>query len=152
MHVIDPNANMIAFGDWWNLHWTIDEDGLLTISGTGAMDDFEMHNHRAAWHLYSSDIKRVVIEEGVTSIGAFAFEFCGKFTEISIPNTVTAIGDSALNACSALTEIHLPASVITIGESAFMDNWYLEAIHVDADNPVYSSIDGVLFSKDKRQQ
>ncbi len=149
VHVIDPNADMIAYGDWLNLHWTLDKEGLLTISGTGTMDDFEMHNHRAAWHLYSSDIKRVVIENGVTSIGAFAFEFCGKFTEISIPDTVTVIGEDALNACSSLTEIHVPAGVTVIGEHAFMDNWYLEAIDVDADNPVYSSIDGVLFSKDQ---
>ena len=150
VHVIDPNADMIAYGDWLNLHWTLDKEGLLTISGTGAMDDFELHNDRAAWHLYSSQIKRVVIEAGVTSIGANAFEFCGKFTEISIPDTVTVIGNYAMNACSSLTEIHVPASVTAIGEGAFMDNWYLEAIHVDADNPVYRSIGGVLFSKDQR--
>lgn len=150
VHVIDPNADMIAYGDWLNLHWTLDKEGLLTISGTGAMDDFELHNDRAAWHLYSSQIKRVVIEAGVTSIGANAFEFCGKFTEISIPDTVTVIGNYAMNACSSLTEIHVPASVTAIGEGAFMDNWYLEAIHVDADNPVYRSISGVLFSKDQR--
>lgn len=150
VHVIDPNADMVAHGDRFNLHWTLDKDGLLTISGTGAMDDFELLDDRAAWHLYSSQIKRVVIVEGVTDIGANAFEFCGKFTEISIPNTVTVIGDNALNGCSSLTEIHVPASVTAIGERAFMDNGYLQAIHVDADNPVYSSLDGVLFSKDQR--
>ena len=102
-----------------NLTWTLDDDGTLTISGTGAMDDFH-HSTGAPWY-YADPITRVVIEDGVTYIGSFAFKNCFTMTDISIPDSVTAIGNSAFQNCSGLTSINLPDSITDIGFSAFSE-------------------------------
>ena len=90
----------------------------LIISGTGEMADYIYLNTRP-WHNYSENIKTIVIENGVTSIGECAFCECNGLTSISIPASVTSIGPSAFEGCSALTSIEIPASVTSIGHYAF---------------------------------
>ena len=90
----------------------------LIISGTGEMADYIYLNTRP-WHNYSENIKTIVIENGVTSIGECAFCECNGLTSISIPASVTSIGPSAFEGCSALTSIEIPASVTSIGNYAF---------------------------------
>lgn len=98
-----------------NLTWKI-EDGVLTISGTGAMMDYSWCQDPAApWA--AAKIKSVVIESGVTSIGNSAF-FYSSLTSITIPDSVTSIGDHAFDRGS-LTSITIPDSVTSIGECAF---------------------------------
>ncbi len=90
----------------------------LIISGSGEMADYIYLNTRP-WHNYSENIKTIVIENGVTSIGECAFCECNGLTSISIPASVTSIGESAFLNCSNLTTVTIPASVTSIGNYAF---------------------------------
>ncbi len=90
----------------------------LTISGTGEMDDYDA---KSPWDGYKTDIQKVVIENGVTSIGAYAFNYCKSLTDITIPDGVKSIGDDAFRECSFLTSIRIPDGVTSIGDSAFYD-------------------------------
>ena len=101
-----------------NLTWTLDAAGTLTVSGTGAMEDFS-YSGGTPWHQSRSSIKAVVIESGVTSIGGFAFYGCSSLTSITLPQGLTAIGDRAFQFCSCLTSITIPEGVTAIGEDAF---------------------------------
>jgi len=100
------------------LTWTLDYDGKLTISGTGAMKDYDYNNNQSPVYMNSS-VKKVVIEDGVTSIGNWAFYKCTSLTTITIPDSVTSIGDWAFYKCTSLTTITIPDSVTSIGEAAF---------------------------------
>ncbi|MBR3431804.1 MAG: leucine-rich repeat protein [Clostridia bacterium] len=96
-----------------NVTWTLSDDGVLRISGTGRMsDDFEGGGESEA-------IKTVIIEDGVTSIGKYAFRGCSSLTSITIPESVTYIGNQAFFRCSSLTSITIPDGVTEIGEHAF---------------------------------
>ena len=99
------------------LTWTLDSDGLLTISGTGAMEDYEPNE--LPWYSYCEDIISVVISEGVTTIGDSAFYNCISLTSITIPDNVTSIGDSAFANCDRLASITIPNSVTSIGNNVF---------------------------------
>jgi len=101
-----------------NLTWTLDDNGTLTISGTGDMENWGYPNPSGApWK--SKSIKDIVIENGVTSIGNRAFYDCSSLTSITIPNSVTSIGNDAFEWCSSLTSITIPNSVTSIGNHAF---------------------------------
>ena len=101
-----------------NLTWTLDDNGALTISGTGAMKDYS-YLSEAPWYNYRSEIKTVVIGDSVTSIGSDAFSDCDALTSVTIGNGVTSIGFQAFSICNALTEITIPDSVTSIGFQAF---------------------------------
>ena len=101
-----------------NLTWKLYADGTLTISGTGAMKDYDYDSNRSPVYR-NSDVKKVVIEDGVTSIGSYAFQNCRSLTNITIPNSVTSIGNSAFEWCSSLSSVTIPDSVTSIGEVAF---------------------------------
>ena len=85
----------------------------------------------------------------VTFIREFAFENCNSMINVSIPNTVTRIDNMAFVGCSKLENISIPASVVSVGEFSFHFCGNLTSIHVADNNPKYSSINGILFSKDK---
>ena len=105
-----------------NLTWELSEDGTLTISGVGEMEKWDYTDFNASpWRCNSTNIKRVVITDGVTMIGEYAFYHCDSLIEIVIPNSVTIIGDNAFSGCSSLIEITIPDSVTTIGERAFIE-------------------------------
>ena len=99
-----------------NLTWKLYEDGTLNISGTGAMKDYDNDPSPAC---RNSNVKKVVIEDGVTSIGNKAFDSCSSLTSITIPNSVTNIGAAAFDSCGSLTSITIPGSVTSIGTVAF---------------------------------
>ncbi len=133
-----------------NLTWTFDEStDTLTISGTGDMTDYTIHVS-APWEKYSSSFSSILIDDGVTSIGDYAFFYCDGFKSIAIPNSVTCIGDNAFEYCNNLTSITIPSSVTSIGDDAFYNCGSLVNINVDSNNMFYSSDnEGVLFNKDK---
>ncbi len=163
-----PEVTVIASGTCGeNLTWTLDSNGTLTISGTGKMKSF-WYEEEVRWGERNDEIIKVVIEAGVTSIGAFAFYGCSNLTEITIPDSVTSIGGYAFWGCSKLTSVDIPDGVISIWEAAFwncssltsvtigsgvssMDPFYgctsLTELIVDAANESYYTIDSVLFSK-----
>ena len=87
------------------------------------------------------------IPSTVTSIGDSALSWCEGLTHLNIPSSVAGIGDYAFVGCSGLTSVTIPSSVASIGDRAFSDCSGLTAIMVEADNPSYSSLGGVLFNK-----
>ena len=152
-------ATIIASGSCGeNLIWTLDENGVLTISGTGAMADYDAYSwtlnntvvsNNAPWYSkYIEQIIAVVIEPGVTSIGEAAFWSCTALTSVTIPNSVTSIGREAFSNCHALTSMTIHDDVTNIGEAAFFYCKALTSIEVASNNEHYSSVDGILFNKD----
>ena len=101
-----------------NVTWTLTADGTLTISGTGAMTDYT-YDSRSPWYSCRTYIKRVVMQQGVTSIGDLAFWDCSGLTSVTIPDGVTSIGGDAFRGCAALTSVTIPGSVTNVGQSAF---------------------------------
>ena len=100
---------------------------------------------------HCSSLTSITIPDSVTSIGSGAFEGCSSLTSITIPDGVTSIGDSAFFGCSSLTSITIPDSVTSIGDSAFFGCSSLNQINVDTANTAYSSVNGVLFNKNKTE-
>ncbi|MBQ7500570.1 MAG: leucine-rich repeat domain-containing protein, partial [Clostridia bacterium] len=111
-----------------NLTWEYDtETKTLTVSGEGDMEDFFLvlyensggYGNFAGWKDYRGEIEKLVVEEGVTSIGDNSFSNCVKLTEVSLPQTLTRIGRNAFNDCALLESIDLPDGLTEIGLSAF---------------------------------
>ena len=115
--------------DGGNVTWTLDSDGVLTIEGTGEMKDYTA-NVSVPWYSQRDNIKDVQIQEGVTSIGDWAFELCSSLTSVSIPDSVTTIGCDAFSNCSSLTSVTIPDSVTSIGEGAFFDCYSLTSVSI----------------------
>ena len=112
--------------DDYSVRWVLGEDGTLTISGTGAMCDEEM-----PWWEFRSQINRVVIESGVTTVGSNAFNGCSNLTAVELPDTLTAIGDYAF-AWSNVAEITIPDGVVTIGAGAFWGTALVDVVIPDS--------------------
>ena len=107
-----------------NLTWTYTPiNATLTISGTGAMQEFGSASV-VPWYSFRSAIKAIEIESGVTTIGNYAFYGCNNelFTSIFIPEGVTSIGNSAFQGCTHLASVTLPSTLLSIGSSAFHSN------------------------------
>ena len=96
-----------------NLTWTLDDQGTLTISGTGTMAS------RGDWMAYQWQISTVIIEDGVTSICNNAFYYMQKISSVTIPDSVTEIRNGAFNGCYSLTSITLPDNITSIDSRAF---------------------------------
>ena len=107
--------------------------------------DFEMKGTELV--KYFGSATDVTIPKRVTSIEDWAFDGCESLVSVTIPSNVTSIGDYAFSDCSNLISITIPSSVTSIGSSAFSNCSSLTGITVDSQNPVYSSVDGVLFNK-----
>ena len=114
-----------------NLTWTLTADGTMTVSGTGAMKAYDIDDSPATQK--KDSVKAIVIEDGVTSIGDYAFWNCTGLTSISIPNNVTSIGSSAFESCSQLASIEIPSSVTSIGDYAFSGCSGLTSVNIPED-------------------
>lgn len=112
-----PTRALALSGTTGGLNWSLTA-GTLRISGTGAMPNYTDAN-LPPWYDSAHVINRIVVEEGVTSVGSLAFYGCERAQRASLPPTVTAIGDRAFKNCTALTWVTLPEGLTAIGESAF---------------------------------
>ena len=106
-----------------NVTWTLDSTGLLTISGEGEMEDYSETYDRswitsAPWRNRAS---KLIIQEGVTSIGSHAFFYCTGLASVTIPDSVTSIGEDAFYHCTGLTSMTIGSGVTSIGSHAFAD-------------------------------
>ena len=102
-----------------NVVWTLDSDGKLEFSGQG--DIVVIKTASRPWYAYLSEIQTVVIGEGVTSTGKFAFESCENLTSVTLPSTLKTIAASAFGACRSLSSITIPESVQIIDQYAFCE-------------------------------
>ena len=143
-------------------------NGVLTLSGKGAMNDYERdydNTVNTPWFKERERIKKIVIEPGITHIGACAFYHCFNATSIeipdtvmdigelafyqsglqsvTIPNSVTRIGDHAFNSCNGLTSITIPNSVTSLGVGVFVSCSGLTSITIPRS---ITSLDDLLFS------
>lgn len=131
-------AAVVSQGTVGSLQWTLDSQGVLTISGTGAMQDYVegiefskdgirwIHTVSAHWIFDRNQgksigdlIKTVVVKDGVTSIGSAAFYGCKNLVSVSLPSTVQSIGTAAFKDCTSLTTIQMPASLQFLGDAVF---------------------------------
>ena len=124
-------------------------DNVLTISGIGEMSNFSGSN--TPWYPYRDQIKKIVVSEGVTSIGNYAFYGLKHLEDVKLPNTVLKMGTYVFNAAVLKKKITIPASVTSLGQYIFYQCDSLPAIEVHKDNKNYSSADGVLYNKKQTQ-
>ena len=110
-----PDEEIAAGNCGENLDWRLTGDGTLTISGSGEMSEFEELD--SPWNDVREQIKHIVIEAGVTSIGKYAFFDCYMVEDVSIADTVTGIGDYAFSACDRLRTLFIPDSVTKTGSN-----------------------------------
>lgn len=110
-----PQIESGTCGD--GLYWTLDEDGTLTISGAGAMTNYNATNNITPFK-GRSEIQSVVIQTGVTHIGSLSFWDCMELTSVSLPNGLQSIGTGAFQGCG-MTEVEIPATVSSIDADAF---------------------------------
>ena len=140
---------VIASGKSGYTDWTLDSDGVLTVSGTGPIGNYNQNTTFAPWREYGEQILKIVVEPGVTYIGQHAFYDCVNATEIQIGSSVTGIGNYAFGSKN-LTEIRIPASVKTMGDYVFTFATVKTGFWVDQDNECFSNdAQGVLFNKEK---
>ena len=106
-----------------NVNYTLDKNGVLTISGNGSMWNFYWESTTdtfcTPWEDERGTIVHIEIQDGVTSIGRYAFFECTELRGVNIPNSVTYIGRYAFSYCVKLKTVHIPDSVTYIGWYAF---------------------------------
>lgn len=116
----------VKLGD--NIKWTYDNKSrTITVSGSGAMYNYSNGDNGQSWddlvlgftHYPNKDARKLVISNGITTIGNNVFNGLTGIQSVSIPASVTSIGSGAFKNCSALTSVTVPASVTSIGSSAF---------------------------------
>lgn len=160
-----------------SINWAL-ADGVLTVSGTGDMPDFEWIENDyvdgnilltdAPWLSYRMNIRKVVIGEGITRLGAHSFAGYENITEITLPEGLDSIGALAME-CVNVTELNLPSTLTTIEDYGLKGLWNVETLHipasvtyiganalsymqslseftVDEDNSRYVSEDGVIYT------
>ncbi len=129
-----------------NLSWNLDDNGTLTISGAGAMKDYKLLSS-PPWSSAKESIRKVVIEEGVTTIGSYTFYKCSAMSSVSIPNTVKSIGSSAFYECTSLKSVSIPGSVTEIGKDVFFKCSGLTTLSLG--ESIQKIGGGLLFNCDK---
>ena len=107
-------------GTTGNLEWSY-INGTLQITGSGQMPDYLSNGADVPWNEIHGNIERVIIGEGITSIGEYAFDF-GTIREVSLPRSLRSINKGAFTGTGRLTEITLPEGLLSIGERAFQDS------------------------------
>ena len=125
-----------------NIVWTLDTDGVLTISGSGAMEYWVNANYQD-WAAYQEQILTATLSDGITDLAPYCFYNCVNLTAVSIPDSVTTVYTAAFRNAASLTEIVLPAGVTSIGTYAFAGCTGLTAFTIPDG---ITTIDGSTFA------
>lgn len=113
------NLNTIASGTCGdNITWKVDKNGVLSLRGTGSMDNYYYIDY-TPWCQFKKTIRKIILGEGITSVGDYAFANCELVEKISLPNTITTIGEYAFGGSQSLTAVSIPDGVLEIGDRAF---------------------------------
>lgn len=110
-----PRLPGIDSGTCGDLQWLLSDDNILTISGEGRIPDYSGTN-LAPWYAYHKQIKGLILEEGVTAVGSFAFYDCGALTEVQFPKTLRMVGSSSFAYCDSLRLLDLSKVPETVTE------------------------------------
>lgn len=113
------SVTIFLLGTAGSLIWQLTPDGELSITGSGAMPDYYLtieNVSTAPWQQYRTKIKSVMIGNGITSIGNYAFDGCYYLASVTISNDVKTIGSHAFDSCRTLPELSIPYGVTTIGD------------------------------------
>ena len=105
-------------GTHGQLNWSLDGAGTLVITGSGPMQGLPWDS-TDAWLAYSKRIRKIVIGDGITSVGNTVFQGCDQITQVQLPASIMTIGDGAFAFCRSLTGIALPPHLGSIGMEAF---------------------------------
>ena len=130
---LQARAETIASGTCGeSVIWELSDQGMLTISGSGDMYDYSTMDNPAPWMGNRDAIKTVVVESGVTSIGAYAFYYCQSLETVTMAEGVLTIGAAAFDSCQNLRELSLADSITKIGVNAFSACRSLEFLKLPA--------------------
>jgi len=146
---IELSEDTIVYALWSsNVSWNIDSSGTLTITGKGPMifDGYTI----SPWYERRDEVKKIVVDNGITTIFRSAFNSCENATAVQIADTVTTISDYAFSYCDKLERIFIPQNVTFISENALDNCDSMTTIEVSPDNQTYASSDGILFTKDMK--
>ena len=117
--------------------WAL-QDGTLIITVQGAMQDYTSARE-TPWFSNRADIRKIVVQNGVTSIGDYAFYGCENVTSVTLPGTVTQIGKLAFYGCKGLTSLELPESVAVVEDYAFAKASGLKTITFHGSAPLFGA-------------
>ena len=130
IYLEDSTTTLLSSGSCGsNVYWDLYSDGLLKIYGSGKMYDYYYSYSNTPWYKFMEAIKKIIIFDGVTSIGNDSFYACTSLTSITIPDSVTSIESETFRGCSSLSSITIPDSVTTVEGGAFSFCSSLETIH-----------------------
>ncbi len=116
-----------------SVYWKFSPDsGLLVISGKGAINNYNFPGSPTPWKRTSID--SLIIEEGVTEIGDYAFYYCENLRSISLPTSLTRIGAFAFTGCNGLNSLDVPVSVRSIEHSAFCYCRNIQSLNIQSDS------------------
>ena len=143
-----PVDNVVAEGQCGpDVYWTLFDDGLLELNGTGSMYDYSYNDQ--SYYPYRDQIHSVRICEGVTTVGASAFlQYYGINQLYDLPSTLTSIGDEAFRYNYFGGTVRIPAAVSYIGREAFSLCTNVTEYVVASSNPYFASINGCIYTKD----
>ena len=128
----DKSSEIVGSGTSSNMNWNLNGNGVLTITGTGKMPDYGSSDQ--PWYKYKEDIKRVIVGEGITSVGNYAFYQYYNISKVTIPSTVTKIGYGAFSDCTSVINVSIPKTVTTIGDHSFQNCTSLESVVIEANS------------------
>lgn len=132
------------------VQWEFEENsGTLRIYGQGEMEDYDPNTQSAPWIIYKGAIRSVVVEEGVTKVGDYAFEGLSALSNVILPKTLEWIGSKGFANCTGLYSVYIPAGVNQMGDGAFRGCDNLVEFQVDPANAVYTTIGGALLTGDQ---
>lgn len=131
--VFAENDTIIKSGECGeNVTWELNSEGVLTIRGKGEMYDYRWVNYvpDTPWYEYKNDIKKIVVEEGIVSIGNSSFFKLDKVEDIKLSDDVIAVGTWVFYGCNKITMVDLPDKLQYIGDNCFENCDNLKTIKI----------------------